>query len=54
MVKEDNENFKNLTKCRICDNDYTNNDVTVGTYRGYMSLENIEALHIEVVISSLD
>ena len=27
MTKEDNENFKNSTKCWICDNDYTDNDV---------------------------
>ena len=27
MSKEDNEDFENSTKCRICDNDYVNNDV---------------------------
>ena len=54
MAKEVNENFKNFTERRICDNDYINNDVTVGTYRGYMSLENIEALRIKVVISNLN
>ena len=27
MTKEGNENFKNSTKCWICDNDYINNDV---------------------------
>ena len=27
MTKEDNENFKNSTKCWICDNDYVDNDV---------------------------
>ena len=26
MTKEDNENFKNSTKCWICDNDYIDND----------------------------
>ena len=26
MSKEDNEDFENSTKCRICDNDYVNND----------------------------
>ena len=41
MTKEDNEDFKNSTKCWICDNDYVNNDVKVrdhcqinGKYRG--------------------
>ena len=41
MTNEDNENFKNSTKCCICDNDYTDNDVKVrdhchitGKYRG--------------------
>ena len=40
MTKEDNENFKNSTKCWICDNDYVD-DVKrrdhchiVGKYRG--------------------
>ena len=41
MTKEDNEDFKNSTKCWICDNDYVDNDVKVrghshitGNYRG--------------------
>ena len=41
MNKEDNEDFKNSTKCWICDNDYGDNDVEVkdhclitGKYRG--------------------
>ena len=41
MTKEDNENFKNSTKCWICDNDYIDNDVKVrdrchitGKYKG--------------------
>ena len=41
MTKEDNENFKNYTKCWICDNEYADNDVKVrdhchitGKYRG--------------------
>ena len=41
ITKEDNENFKNSTKCWIGDNDYINNDVKVrdryritGKYRG--------------------
>ena len=29
MTKEDNENFKNCTKCWICQNDYVDNDVKV-------------------------
>ena len=29
MTKEDNENFKNSTKYRSCDNDYIENDVKV-------------------------
>ena len=42
MTKEDNEDFKNSTKCWICDNDYINSDVKVkdhghitGKYRGF-------------------
>ena len=27
MPKKDNENFKNFTKCRICDNAYVDDDV---------------------------
>ena len=41
MTNEDNENFKDSTKCWICDNDYSDNDVKVryhfhitGKYRG--------------------
>ena len=29
ITKEDNENFKNATKCSICNNDYTEDDVSV-------------------------
>ena len=29
MTKEDNEDFKNSTKCWICDNNYVDNDVKV-------------------------
>ena len=29
MNKEDNEDFKNSTKCYICDNDYIDTDVKV-------------------------
>ena len=42
MTKEDNENFKDSTKCWICDEDYVNKDVkvrnhchTTGKYRGF-------------------
>ena len=41
MTKENNEDFKNSTKCWICDNDYVVNDAKVkdhchitGKYRG--------------------
>ena len=41
MTKEDNENFKNVTKYGICENDYVGNNVKVrdhcrvaGKYRG--------------------
>ena len=41
ITKEDNEDFENLTKCWICDNDYIDGDVKVrnhchitGRYRG--------------------
>ena len=40
-TKEENKDFKNSTKCWICDNDYVDNDVKVrghchipGNYRG--------------------
>ena len=29
IAKKDNEDFKNSTKCWICDNDYVNSDVQV-------------------------
>ena len=41
MTKKDNEDFEDLTKCWICDNDYIDNDVKIrdhshstGKYRG--------------------
>ena len=39
MTKEDNEDFKNSTKCWVCDNDYVDSDVKdhchiTGKYRG--------------------
>ena len=51
MTKEDNENFKNSTKCWICDNDYVDNDAKV---RDHCHITGIEALHIEIVISILN
>ena len=53
MIKEDNEDFENSTKCWICDNDYIDTDVKVrdhchitGKYR--------EVLHIKIGISMLN
>ena len=51
MTKEDNENVKNSTKCWICDNDYIDNHVKEEIIA--ISLENIEALHIEIVITTV-
>ena len=51
MTKEDNENFKNSTKCWICDNDYVDNDAKV---RDHCHITGIEALHTEIVISILN
>ena len=48
MTKENNENFKNSTKCWICDNDYIDNDVKVRDH--FISLENIDDMHIKIVI----
>ena len=52
MTKEDDEDFENSAKCRICDNDYIDNDVNVidhchitGKYR---------PLCIEIVMSMLN
>ena len=47
MTKKDNEDFENSTKCWISDNDYIDNDVKI------ISLQNIEILHIQIVISML-
>ena len=52
MTKEQNEDFENCTKCWICDNDYAYNDVKVIVVI-VISWENIEAQHIEIVISTL-
>ena len=48
MTKENNENFKNSTKCWTCDNDYIDNDVKVRDH--FISLENIDDVHIKIVI----
>ena len=53
MSKEDIENFKSSTKCWVCDNDCVDNDIIVREII-IISLENIEALHIEIVISTLN
>ena len=46
MTKENNENFKNSTKCCICDSDHVGNDVKL--------MKNVQALHIDIVISILN
>ena len=50
ITKKDNEDFKNSSKYWICDSDNVDNDVKV---RDQIE-ENIEALHIEIVISILN
>ena len=40
MTKEDNKDFENLTKCWICNNDCTDDDVKVRHYC-HVSLKNI-------------
>ena len=47
MTKQDNEDFKDPTKCWICDNDYIDSDVKIIV----ISLENIVVLCTEIVIS---
>ena len=32
ITTENNEGFKNFSKCWICDNDYVDNDVIVGDH----------------------
>ena len=44
-------NFQNFTKCWICDNVYVDGDVKVRDHSNIT--ENIEAFHIEIVISGL-
>ena len=52
MTREDNEDFKNSDKCWICDNNYVDIDIKV---RDHCHItDNIEVLHIEIVISILN
>ena len=53
MTKNDTEAFKNSTMCWICNNVYDDvyDDVEVRDH--CHNLENIEALHVEILISSL-
>ena len=52
MTKGDIEDFKNSIKFWICNNDYAHNDVKVRDH--YHITGKIEALHIEIVISTLN
>ena len=49
MTKKVNKDFKNSAKFWICDNTYVDAGVKVRNL--VISLENIEALRIEIVIS---
>ena len=64
MSIKDNEDFKNSTKCWICDNDYVDSDVKVrdhchitGKYRGSIHRDcciNLKLIHkISVVLHNL-
>ena len=63
MTKEDNENFKNSTKCWISDNDHLDNDVKVRDnghitrkYRGFAHRDcniNLKLNHKILVIYNL-
>ena len=50
MAKEDNGDFKNSTKCWICDNYYIGTDVKVKDHCHMTG--NIEALHREMIYKS--
>ena len=52
VTKKDNEDFQNSTKCWICDNDYVDTDIKLRDH--FISMENIEVLHTEIVISMLN
>ena len=57
IAKENNKNFKNCTKCCICDNDYIDNDVkvrdhchTTGKYRASAHIDsNINFNHKNIL-----
>ena len=49
MAKKGDEDFKNSTKCWICDNNYDNGHAKVRDH--YHITWNIDVLHIEIVIS---
>ena len=51
MTTKDNEDFMNTTKCWVSDNSYIDGDVKEIIV---ISLENIEALCREIVISTLN
>ena len=51
MTEKDNEVSENSTKCCIYNNDYIDNDFKVSDI--VISLENIEVLYIETLISML-
>ena len=53
MTKEDDEHFENSIKCWIYDKVYVDGDVKVSLVRDHCYIKNIEALHLEVVISTL-
>ena len=51
MTKKYYGDFENFTKCWICDNVYVDADVKVIIV---ISLENIEAMHMEIIITRLN
>ena len=52
MTIEQNEDFRNSTKCWICGSGYIDNDVEVRDHCHI--IKHIEVLHIETVISILN
>ena len=52
ITKKDNEDFKNFTKCWICDNVYVEGDVKVRD--NCHITKNIYILRMEIVISKLN
>ena len=60
MTKEDQDNFKNSTKCCICDKNYVHNDVKIrdhchitGKYRGSVHRDGNISLKVNHKISVL-